>query len=284
MNSSKTDLTVSQALKIGTQTLLPVSDSARIDSEILLGFILKKPRTFLFTYPEYLLSPAEEAQFIACIHERMHGKPIAYLIQEREFWSLKLKVSADTLIPRPETELLVERALFHIQDIPHARILDLGTGSGAVALAIAHERPDCQIIATDISPEALTMARLNASELQTQITFLQSNWFSALTQEPFHLIVSNPPYLATNDPHIHLGDLRFEPKHALCSGQDGLEAISTIIEQAPAFLLPRAWLCIEHGYTQKNRIHTLFNQHGYQKVSSFQDLRGHDRITEACCF
>jgi release factor glutamine methyltransferase len=258
-------------------------DYARIDSEVLLMHVLNKNRTFLFTHPEQLLSDAEFEQFNQLLHQRAQGEPIAYLIQHREFWSLPLKVTKHTLIPRPETECLVERALYHLRDIPSAQILDLGTGTGAVALAIAHERPDCHITAVDVSLEALDVARYNAMTLHlSNITFTQSDWLTDLPLDMrYHVITSNPPYLSSDDPHLQQGDLRYEPKSALMSGANGLEAIIQIAQQARNYLLPDGWLCLEHGYEQKAEVCSILNKYGYIKISSYKDYQGHDRISEA---
>lgn len=258
-------------------------DSARIDSEVLLTHVLKKNRTFLFTYPENPLSDAEFELYNQFLQKRAQGEPIAYLIQYREFWSLPLKVTKHTLIPRPETEGLVERALYHLQNIPSAQVLDLGTGTGAVALAIAYERPDCHVTAVDVSNEALAVARENATSLHLpNVTFIQSDWFTTLPAERrYHVITSNPPYLANQDPHLQEGDLRFEPRSALVSGNKGLDAINHIAHEARHHLFSDGWLCLEHGYEQKNQVCSILNECGYKNISTHKDYQAHDRISEA---
>lgn len=274
---------IHEILRKSPGELKQASDTPRVDVEVLLAFVLKKTRTFLFSHPEYLLSPAEQNHFQDLLTERKKGMPIAYLIQQQAFWSLPFKVSPHTLIPRPETELLVERALYHIQDIPHAQVLDLGTGCGEIACAILHERPDCFVTAVDISEEALAIARFNAKALHLDhLYFCQSHWFDALPHgKPFHLIVSNPPYLAEHDPHLKQGDLRFEPQSALCSGEHGLDALTHLIQTARSYLLPHGWLCLEHGYQQKKALRALLEKHHYQMITTHQDYQGHDRVTEA---
>jgi release factor glutamine methyltransferase len=253
---------------------------ARIETEILLAHILKKDRAFLFAHPEAKLSPAELAHYQVLIAERVKGMPIAYIIGYRPFWSLTLKVTPDTLIPRHETERLVEIALESIPNEPHQTLLDLGTGSGAVALAIAKERPTWMIDATDFCPKALEVAQENARRHNiTNIHFYLSDWFLQLPLNRYHAIVSNPPYIPIHDEHISQGDVRFEPQSALVSGEDGLESIRHIIKYSVDFLHPEGLLLLEHGYCQKNKIMSILSQLGYQNIKCWKDYLGHDRVS-----
>ncbi|MCX7115469.1 MAG: peptide chain release factor N(5)-glutamine methyltransferase [Gammaproteobacteria bacterium] len=274
--------TIRDSLRQALTQLRPHSDSAQLDAEILLCLAIKKLRLFLFSHPEYILSETQSQQFQALIQQRLQGIPIAYLTGQREFWSLSLQVSPHTLIPRPETELLVERVLSHLHGVTQPRILELGTGSGAIALAIATERSDCQLTAIDISQKAIEMAKQNAHALQLEsIEFYQSDWFANVPpHQRFHLIVSNPPYLSPDDPHLLEGDLRFEPQLALISEQQGLAALSHLIQHAPHFLEANGWLCLEHGHTQQESVQQRFKQHGYTNITTHLDIQDHGRVTE----
>lgn len=269
------------ALMHATSELEAHSTSARLDAEILLAQVLMKTRTYLFTHPEQMLSTVQWHRYQQLISERIKGVPIAYLTGMREFWSLPIQVSEDTLIPRPETELLVELTLKLVADIPQTEILDLGTGSGAIALALAKERPNWQITACDCSSAALGKAEENASRLGfSNIRFLLSDWFEKIpTNQKFDAIVANPPYIATNDPHLLIGDLRFEPKLALVSGEDGLTAIKYIIKHSLAKLKPGGLLLLEHGFDQKSEIESMLNNYGYCHQQGWQDWQGNDRVS-----
>jgi len=264
------------------ETLLVTSASPRLDAEILLAFVLNKQRSYLRAYPELKLDTNAVHEFSRLIARRAAGEPVAYLTGERDFWSLTLKVTPDTLIPRPDTELLVETALACFSQINSAtiKVADLGTGSGAIALALASECASCQITATDLSVAALAVAKANASKYQfSNIEFVHSNWCSAFApQQRFDMIVSNPPYIRNNDPHMQSSELACEPEFALTSGDDGLDAIRQITEQAKEFLTDGGWLLVEHGYDQANAVKQLFLDHGYLDVETKQDLAGHDRI------
>lgn len=255
--------------------------NARLEAEILLAHCLMKSRTYLYAHSEASLKISEYQQFQQKIEQRIQGVPIAYLTEIREFWSLPLTVSSDTLIPRPETERLVELTLTLLADQPTATLLDLGTGSGAVALALASERPQWSITAADLSQEALLIAKQNAAQLRVHnIVFLHSDWFSALTEATqFNAIVSNPPYIAAHDPHLMQGDLRFEPHLALVSGEDGLTAINYIIKQSISRLKPNGLLLIEHGFDQHTKIETLLHDSGYKEIQCWQDWQGNNRVS-----
>ncbi|MFA5959907.1 MAG: peptide chain release factor N(5)-glutamine methyltransferase [Tatlockia sp.] len=270
---------VKTALAEGTRALV-ASDSARLDAEILLSQAMQKNRTWLYTHPEAILNDSEILTFQQLISQRESGIPIAYLTKTRSFWSLELAVSEDTLIPRPETELLVELALSLLAEDVEQHLLDLGTGSGAIALACAADRPHWHITALDINPRALHIARANALRLSIgNVDFMQSNWFDALPATLFDAILSNPPYLAESDPHLLKGDVRFEPKLALVSGEKGLDAIQQIIEQSLARLKPNGLLLIEHGFEQKTAVRSMLRDYGYKKVQCWQDWQGNDRIS-----
>jgi release factor glutamine methyltransferase len=255
---------------------------ARLDAELLLAHALGRSRAWLYAWPEHEPDAPQRAHFSRLIDARERGEPIAYLTGHREFWSLDLAVTPDVLIPRPETEMLVDIALAHLAVDRDVRIADLGTGTGAVALAIARERPRAKVIATDASEAALDVARDNSDRLGVRnVTFAQGDWFDALGRERFDLIVSNPPYIAENDVHLEIGDLRYEPRSALVSGADGLDAIRRIVAEAPGHLLSGAWLVLEHGWDQAERVRALFAAGGYTDVATERDGAGHGRVTFA---
>ncbi|MDI6439791.1 peptide chain release factor N(5)-glutamine methyltransferase [Cronobacter dublinensis] len=255
------------------------SESPRRDAEILLGFVTGRTRTFILAFGETLLADDELTRLDALLARRVQGEPVAYLTGQREFWSLPLEVSAATLIPRPDTECLVEQALARLPAAP-CRILDLGTGTGAIALALACERPDCQVTALEVIPEAVALARRNAQRLGIDnVTVLQSHWFSALTDARFSLIVSNPPYIDGDDPHLTQGDVRFEPKSALVAPDAGLADLDAIITGARRFLENDGWLLVEHGWRQGGAVRELFTRAGYHGVETCRDYGGNERLT-----
>ena len=258
---------------------LAASESPRRDAEILLGFVTGRARTFILAFGETELLPAEQAQLEALLARRQRGEPVAHLVGTREFWSLPLFVSPATLIPRPDTECLVEQALARLPSTP-CDILDLGTGTGAIALALASERPDCHITAVDLMPDAVALAQRNAEHLGiANVTLRQSHWFSALSGQRFATIVSNPPYIDAQDPHLAEGDVRFEPRSALVAADRGLADLAWIIEQGRAFLLPDGWLLLEHGWQQGEAVRALFAKNGYQNVETTRDYGGNERLT-----
>lgn len=255
------------------------SNNARLEAEVLLAHALEKPRSYLRAWPAREISDAPLAQFQLLLTKRAAGEPIAYLTGCREFWSMELRVNQHTLIPRPETELLVEFALQLIPQNEMWRIADLGTGSGAIALALACERPQCRIIATDISPDALMAAKYNAKRHKANnIAFREGAWFAPLRDEQFDLIVANPPYIRECDPHLDQGDLRYEPVTALVSGISGLDALQTIISEAPGYLRHEGWLVLEHGYDQADAVIALLRDRGYTGVGGQKDYAGRGRI------
>lgn len=258
---------------------LSTSESPRRDAEILLEHVTGKARTYLLAFGETLLTPEQDAQLAALLARRKTGEPVAHLTGEREFWSLPLYVSAATLIPRPDTECLVEQALARLPDGP-CRILDLGTGTGAIALALASERPDCQVTAVDVMPDAVALAQRNLARLGfSNVQINQSSWFSALAQHAFEMIVSNPPYIEEHDPHLSQGDVRFEPLTALVAANDGLADIEHIITTAREYLVPGGWLLLEHGWTQGAAVRALFSAAGYASVETCRDYGGNERLT-----
>jgi release factor glutamine methyltransferase len=254
--------------------------SARIEVQCLLQAVLQVNRAWLLTHPEQLLSDRQQSRFHELFGRRIGGEPIAYLLGEREFYGLTFKVSPATLIPRPETELLVELALQYIPQHGACRLLDLGTGSGAIALSIAHERRDVEVVAVDASAAALEVAQVNVQQLCiSNVHLLSSDWFSALRGERFDIIVANPPYIAAGDAHLCQGDVRFEPGTALASGADGLQDIRRIIAQAKDHLNIDGWLLLEHGYDQAAQVRALLQQAGFAGVFSARDLADIERVS-----
>lgn len=254
------------------------TSAARIEIQCLLQHVLQVNRAYFFAHPERTLSRLECSDYQTLLQRRLLGEPIAYILGEREFFGLNLKVTPATLIPRPDTELLVELALTHCP--ARARVLDMGTGSGAIALAIAHQRPDAEVWACDASATALTVARDNAHQLGIHnVHFVESDWFSALAEQRFDLIVANPPYIAADDAHLSQGDVRFEPLSALASGTDGLDDIRSIIKQAAMHLENNGWLIVEHGYDQAARVRQLLQAAHFNAVFSAKDLSGIERCS-----
>jgi len=255
---------------------------ARHEAELLLLHVLERPRSWLFAHATDPLPATAQAAFEALLARRAAGEPVAYLTGRRGFWTLDLRVDAATLIPRPETELLVELALERLPPDRPLSVADLGTGSGAIALALASERPLAQVLATDASPGALAMAARNAAHHELRnVRFAEGgqDWYAPLQGARFALIASNPPYIASEDPHLQQGDLRFEPASALASGIDGLDDIRRIVAGAPEHLQPAGWLLIEHGWDQGAAIRTLFDAAGFADVQTQQDLEQRDRVT-----
>ncbi|NBJ33379.1 peptide chain release factor N(5)-glutamine methyltransferase [Serratia fonticola] len=263
-----------------TATLrLTHSDSAKRDAEILLGFVTGRARTYLLAFGETPLTAEQTEQLTGLLARRERGEPVAYLVGEREFWSLPLSVSPATLIPRPDTECLVELALERLPAAPCA-ILDLGTGTGAIALALASERPDCQLTGIDLQPEAVALAQHNAQKLAiNNARFLQGSWFTPVAGQKFALIASNPPYIDEADPHLGQGDVRFEPCSALVAAEQGLADLAAIVQQAADYLEPQGWLLLEHGWQQGENVRALLNAAGFIAVATHRDYGGNDRVT-----
>ncbi|MDF7680767.1 peptide chain release factor N(5)-glutamine methyltransferase [Enterobacteriaceae bacterium ESL0689] len=258
---------------------LVASESPRRDAEILLGHVTGKSRTAIIAFDETVLTTEQLTMLEALLARRQRGEPIAYLVGEREFWSLPLRVSATTLIPRPDSECLVEQALARLPATP-CQILDLGTGTGAIALALASERPDCQITAVDVMPAAVMLARQNAERLAiSNVRIQQSHWFSALARQPFSMIVSNPPYIDEADPHLAEGDVRFEPRSALVAADKGLADLAHIIAEGRHFLTPDGVMLLEHGWQQGAAVRALFREAGYSDITTCRDYGDNERLT-----
>jgi len=256
------------------QATLPLDP---LENRILLCHALGITRVGLITQSERTLTEEEAQQLAALVGRRLDGEPIAYIVGEREFFGLRFQVSPAVLIPRPDTELIVELAL---ERLPQGgRLLDMGTGSGAIAVACAHSRRDATVTALDLSEDALAIARANAAANKVAVRFLRSDWFDAIDDERFELIASNPPYIASHDEHLSQGDLRFEPTGALTDHADGLSALRTIVDGAPAHLEPGGWLLLEHGYDQADAVRDLLQQRGFQDVQSWRDLADIERVS-----
>jgi release factor glutamine methyltransferase len=273
-------LTISEALRSASEQLQPFTSSARIDAEALLCFVLQRNTAHFAAWPEKVLSKNDALHFEQLILERSTGTPVAYLTGHREFWSLKLAVTADTLIPRPETETLIEFVLEECGNKKHCHLADLGTGSGAIAIAIASERPDWNITATDISQDALAVAQKNARAHHIKnISFTTSRWFDALADQSFDIIISNPPYIAEKDPHLSEGDVRFEPVNALASGELGMDDIEIITHSAKQHLNQQGWLILEHGFDQKQAVFDCMQSAGFVPIIQKNDLSNQPRMT-----
>lgn len=255
------------------------SDSPRRDAEILLEYVTGKGRTYIMAFGETPLTDAQQQQLEALLQRRKQGEPVAHLTGVREFWSLPLFVSTATLIPRPDTECLVEQALARLP-AKKCHILDLGTGTGAIALALASERPDCDVTAVDRMPDAVALARRNTEHLAIRnVRILQSCWFSALPGQRFDMIVSNPPYIDAQDPHLAEGDVRFEPLSALVADANGMADIIHIIDHARQVLTPGGYLLLEHGWQQGDAVRAAFQRAGYSGVETCRDYGGNERVT-----
>ncbi len=272
--------TIESALADAVHRLAEVSDSPGLDAETLLAWVLDVPRSHLFTHPEAELHDETTREFSAALARRQQGEPVAYITGSKEFWSLLLKVNRDTLVPRPETETLVEQALLLIPRDRPCRILDLGTGSGAIAIAIASERPNCEIVATDASRDALAIAKENAKQhVLDNILFVEGTWIEPVADKSFDFVVSNPPYVRDDDPA--LDELRYEPRSALAAGLDGLDAIRRIAEDAGKILAKNGTLFLEHGADQRNAVADVLQRNGWTGIECINDLAGHPRVTEA---
>ncbi|ERP96337.1 N5-glutamine S-adenosyl-L-methionine-dependent methyltransferase [Marinobacter sp. ES-1] len=276
--SSDAPLTCEALLKAAADQI--GGDSPRLDAELLLSHVTGLGRTSFRAWPEREV-PAEKAErFMALVAQRAGGQPVAYLLGEQEFWSLPLKVSSSTLIPRPDTECVVEAAL-SLELPANARVLDLGTGTGAIALALASEQPGWQIMASDRVEEAVALARDNSQQLGLPITVVQSHWFDQIPAGTFDLLISNPPYIPASDHHLNEGDVRFEPESALVAGADGLDDIRLLVTEGLGWLNPNGWMLLEHGYDQGNAVRDLFAAAGWRSIETRKDYGGNDRMTLA---
>ena len=269
--------TIGECLALAPQ--LVDSDSPRFDLELLLASVLERDRSYLFAWPERQLTGEQWQAFARLLQLRRQGHPVAHLLQRREFWGLQLEVDDCTLIPRPETEMLVELSL-QLQLPPDSNVLDLGTGTGAIALALASERRRWQILGVDRSAAAVALAERNRQRLQlTNVSLRCSDWYAGAAGRRFELIVSNPPYVAAGDPHLSMGDLRFEPRAALVAGADGLDDLRFIVAHCPGFLTPGGWLLLEHGYDQAAAVCALLQRAGLTQVQTHADLGGQPRVS-----
>ena len=269
-----------EAQKLISKTLVLEPSEARLEAQLLLQTSLDVNHSWLISHENDAMGGKQEAAFEALIKRRLNGEPIAYILGKREFYGLEFIVTPDTLIPRPDTETLVEAALAKIPTDQTCSVLDLGTGTGAIAIAIASQRPQAQITAVDASPAALAVAQTNAQNLHVNnVQFVLSDWFGALQGQTFDVIVSNPPYIAEDDSHLAQGDLRFEPASALAAGKDGLDCIRAITSQAKQYLKPQGWLMLEHGYNQAEKVLPLMENAGFKSISSILDLSGIYRVT-----
>lgn len=263
-----------------TATLGLNAQEARLETQILLETALQCTRAWLISHAEEIITDTQHSAFNQLLGRRLNGEPLAYILGEREFFGLRLKVTPATLIPRPDTEILVESALEKLNSNHTRQVLDLGTGSGAIALAIAKNRPAAAVTAIDASLAALTVAKQNADELKIDnVTFLHSHWYEKLDVRQFDLIVSNPPYIAADDLHLTQGDLRAEPLSALASGDDGLDDIRHIISHSLLYLKPQGWLMLEHGYDQAHAVQNLLAEAGFTEIATIKDLAANDRVT-----
>ncbi|VFP88273.1 peptide chain release factor N(5)-glutamine methyltransferase [Candidatus Erwinia haradaeae] len=256
------------------------STSPKLDAEILLSMVIKKPRSWIIAFDDSLLTTPSLRKLKKLLQQRAIGTPISYLTGEREFWSMTFNVTPNVLIPRADSEILVEKALTLIPLNKACSILDLGTGCGAIAIAIASEREDCQVLGIDNSIAAIKVAKQNAISLgYTNVSFIPGNWFSTIGKRQFYIIVSNPPYINISDEHLLKEDIRFEPMSALISSDNGLADIKCIVKQAKYYLISGGWLLIEHGWKQAEYVRTILEGNGFCQVQTSQDYSGNDRIT-----
>jgi release factor glutamine methyltransferase len=275
------DYSIGRYVKEASGLLEGVAGNPRLEAELLMGLVLRKTRAYLHAWPEKQLDTQDRLTFEALVRQRFSGVPMAYISGVREFWSMPLRVNRSVLIPRHETELLVEKALARIPDGDDVKVLDLGCGCGPISLAIARERPRAFVTGVDISPDALRLARLNRKILKIEnVEFIESNWFDAVRGNKYHCVVSNPPYVINRDEYLLAGELRFEPPEALAAGDDGLDAIRAIIDRAHNYIVRQGWMLIEHGAEQRRAVLRLLEAQRYYDITCYQDAAGHDRVTE----
>jgi release factor glutamine methyltransferase len=273
-------MNIQQALLQARQNLADSSPTARLDAQVLLSHILQCNTAHLLAWPEKKLNQEQLTNYQHLIQQRQQGVPVAHLTGSREFWSLNFSVNDSTLIPRPETETLVEFILDKFNDREKIKLLDMGTGTGAIAISIATEKPGWEIFASELSADALKLARHNSNNHQSSnITFIHSDWFNNIKHKDFDIIVSNPPYIANDDPHLLAGDVRFEPQSALSAGAAGMDDIEYLCRHAKKHLKKNAWLIVEHGYNQKQLVSDCFAENGFTRIEQKQDLSGHTRMT-----
>ena len=273
-------MNIQQALQQASRDLSASSPSAMLDVQVLLSFVLRCNTAHLAAWPEKDLTKEQQSHYLQLIRQRLQGLPVAHLTGQREFWSLNFSVDNSTLIPRPETETLVEFILTNFTHRENMKLLDMGTGTGAIAITIANEKPEWQIVASDVSKEALKLARQNSEQHHTSnISFIQSDWFENITAVDFDIIVSNPPYVASDDPHLQQGDVRFEPLSALTSGIAGMDDIEHLCSHAAGHLNNNGWLIVEHGYNQAQQVAECFTKSGFSEIQQQQDISGHLRMT-----
>ena len=271
---------IKDALQFG-QEQLAHHTSALVDSQALLCFVLNRPKAFLYAHAEDSITKSQLQQYQTLVQRRKIGEPLAYLTGEKEFWSLPLKINESVLIPRPETELLVELALESIEITSCASVLDLGCGSGAIAIAVAHERPNSNVFGVDSSADAVGLSQSNANRLGLSNTdFKQSNWFNDIPEQRFDLILSNPPYIANDDPNVEPEVTAYEPNSALYSKDTGLADLTHIIQTAKSYLKPRGKLIVEHGWQQGSQVRELLQQSGYSQIKTSTDLNDNPRCTQ----
>lgn len=272
-------LRISDWLQQAKTQLAAVTSEVDAEAKYCCSFVLQQSNTYLYTHADQLLTNSQLQQLQNIMQQRLQGEPLAYIFRQWHFWDFTLEVTTSTLIPRADTEILVEKALQLLPAAP-AKIADLGTGSGAIALALAKERPDCQVLGLDMKPEAVEVAKRNASQLQLgNCQFRQSDWFAAVAEHDFDLIVSNPPYIDATDPHLALGDVRFEPISALVAADAGLADLAQIITDSGHYLRRGGWLLVEHGYQQANAVAELLKQSGFTDVVSEKDYGAQWRIS-----
>ncbi len=273
-------MNISEFLKRASETLEGLTDTPRLDAELLLLEALKKERSYLYTWPELDISEDQLMNAQQLLQRRQNGEPVAYILGRRDFWDFRVEVSPATLIPRPETELLVELALQRFAPDSNLDIADLGTGSGILAIALAREFSKSKVSAVDLSEAALEVAKRNAEVLHVDnIDFFGGSWFASLHDKRFDLVISNPPYIEDEDHHLQQADVRFEPRSALASGADGLDDIRIIAVQVMDHLKPDGVLAVEHGFQQGAKVREIFSAAGFVQVETLQDLQGHDRVT-----